>query len=781
MSTSFLKRSTQFQANFFQELLKVGTEGVKFFKFGGQPELEEKEYSTEDELRRHVLLRDDVAGKQLVPSHARNAWLFLTFSISFAYLWGVGTGIDGQKGLLWLSIAALIGDGVVQSIFCMLEHTVESQVALQVPRKLWCSLSMLREYELAGEYLRDTHPSLYKMVDHASRRHSWRTLNRECVSALIGLTQNNDLIVGKAMDPLRVYGDAQKTALHICAAAGDKTSVAYLLLEANADVNATTIQNETPIFYAVRGRQLEIAKYLYKHGAETNHINTDGCTILHLLSSMDDEEAAGIAPLMISRGARLDCAAQEQPRANAKILFPTIALGLPLFWAAIKCRPLLFATLLNAHTSPGQQLSVGDYYALILVLSACHHHDMLVLAVKSEPIIVGGSHRLIETQTFRQACSWFGESVLEDIRNNLLQILEFPKLGPHGCSYALLMSLDRSLAIEFVRRRCHKKAFREAKIATVKFLLALGADPTSYLESRRPHHNALYTSIEGQDTEAFQILINHIKTDSLNAVMSNTNLFIGYTALQQAIGFEARGIFFLLLKICPSLINVPDNVGCTPLHRATLHACPSYTQELLRHGACPYIMADNDLCPFVMSLINGRDTEAAEANADLIYKHAANKEEILGLRTGRNVFGRLLYKGGLRVDRIRNFMAKYNPGYYTNVDANESAFSLLLGSHHLPSDRAADSRRTSVLGLLLERFPDKINVADSIVENTYFSPLHMAAIFGILSAVELLVEKGAYLDIETKSTDKGHWPCYSPGGLCSRLDFGRWSKGSWAL
>lgn len=77
-------------------------------------------------------------------------------------------------------------------------------------------------------------------------------------------------------------------------------------------------------------------------------------------------------------------------------------------------------------------------------------------------------------------------------------------------------------------------------------------------------------------------------------------------------------------------------------------------------------------------------------------------------------------------------------------------------SHHLPSDQAADSRRTSVLGLLLEKFPDKIDATDSVVGNTHFSPLHMAAIFGILSAVEFLVEKGAYLDIETKSTDKGH-------------------------
>ncbi|KAH6970766.1 hypothetical protein BKA56DRAFT_678731 [Ilyonectria sp. MPI-CAGE-AT-0026] len=738
MSTPFLKRTMRFQASFFQELLKVGKEGMKSFKFRGQPDLEEKEYSTDYELHRHVLLHDDVALKQLRASHARQAWVSVTLSISFAYLFGAGTEIDEQEGLRWLSIAALISGGVVQSIFCMLEHTAESQVALQVPRKLWYALSMLRGYELAGEYLRDTHPSLYKMVDHASRRHSWRTLNREYVSALIGLTHNDDLIVGTAMDPLRVYGDAQKTALHVCAAAGDKKSVAYLLLEANADVNATTVQNETPIFYAVRGQQLEITKYLYNHGAETNHINTDGCTILHLLSSMDDEEAAEIAPLMISRGARLGCAAQERPCVDDGIEISTIALGLPLFWAALKCRPLLFAALLNSHASPGQQLNAADYYALILILSAFHHHDILVLAVKSESIIVDKSHCLMETQTFCHVCSRLGGPGLEDIRNNFLPVLEFRTLGPREYSYALVMSLHRSVTIQLVSRRFHKKAFREAKRATVKFLLALGADPTSYLESRKPHHNALYTSIEGQDTEAFQILIDHVKPDSVNAVMSNTNLFLGCTALQLAIAFGARGIFFLLLKTCPSVINAPDNTGRTPLHQASLHVCPSYTQELLQHGACPYIMADNDLGPFAMSLIYGRDTEAAEANSDLIYNHADDKEKILGLHTGLNVFGRLLHNGGLRVDRIRNFMEKYNPGYYTNVDANHSAFSLLLGSHHLPSDRAADSRRTSVLELLLEKFPDKINATDGLVENTPLSPLHMAALFGLFSAVELL-------------------------------------------
>ena len=79
--------------------------------------------------------------------------------------------------------------------------------------------------------------------------------------------------------------DDDNTPLHLAARGTNKLGIVKLLIENSADIEAKEENGYTPLQVAVSSKykQLDIAKLLIKHGANTEGVD---------LSSMDDQEDA---------------------------------------------------------------------------------------------------------------------------------------------------------------------------------------------------------------------------------------------------------------------------------------------------------------------------------------------------------------------------------------------------------------------------------------------------------------------------------------------------------
>ncbi|SBT45450.1 ankyrin, putative [Plasmodium ovale wallikeri] len=94
------------------------------------------------------------------------------------------------------------------------------------------------------------------------------------------------------------------TALHLSASKGDMDSVKFLI-DNNADINALSSDNETPLWCASISNHLEVCKYILEKGARLNFSGDKKYdTPLHAASMMGNFE---IVKLLISNGADITC------------------------------------------------------------------------------------------------------------------------------------------------------------------------------------------------------------------------------------------------------------------------------------------------------------------------------------------------------------------------------------------------------------------------------------------------------------------------------------------
>lgn len=73
--------------------------------------------------------------------------------IAFCYWTGIGTALDEQEGLSWLSFAALIGNDLAMSLYAPLEASVDCYPSLELPRRIWQILSTLKGFRESYIYL----------------------------------------------------------------------------------------------------------------------------------------------------------------------------------------------------------------------------------------------------------------------------------------------------------------------------------------------------------------------------------------------------------------------------------------------------------------------------------------------------------------------------------------------------------------------------------------------------------------------------------------------------
>lgn len=738
--------------NLFPVLLAAGEKVRDSLDFDAVADLDEYSTHKEEELWSYIAHRDSVANQRMENADTRRRLVVLFVSLFFAFTWGRGTRVDEQAGLYWLSLGARLGNWALQALFCLFEETAEQRLSTQLPRKLWSAISLLRGQEYAGGHLEAQDPFLHAFVLRKAEL-GGLDIHREGSPATVDGEPS-----GPATDPHGLYGAEKKTTLHIHASNGDVVAV-QRLLDAGADINATTTHNETPIFQALRCGKAEVAKLLYERGAACHYQSADGYSALHLLCSIDDSGAAELAPLLVKRGAQLNSAAKEQHEDPG--LGQCHVKGIPVSWAGIKGRPLFFEALVVLHCMPAHRLSVGRYFSLLQVLSKLHQHQMLSLVIAKETLLINadlGLRDITSTDDAEVLLEWGDESGL--LSGSDVSPSAFSSLRSHEYHRALKNCLDGNIDLAIHNRRTHRTAFRQAKSNTIKLLLASGADPASPPNSIMRHENALYYAIVAKDTVAFRLFIEHMKANNVDilAVMSDRRRFIGCNALQRAINNDARGIFLLLIEMYPSLVQQANSAGFTALHMAVRQKWPEYTQDLLRQGASPHATAGNGLRPLVIALVNNPGTRAATEIADALLK-AGEKQMILGPddKTGNTAFGDLLASSPLNADRVRHFIDNYGPhDYYTNASASKTVFLALLTNHALPSNFSALCQRSRALEMLIEAFPDKINEVVSSPGGFILTPLQIAAWFGNVESVKVLVQKGAELELEADSNHPGN-------------------------
>lgn len=719
---------------------------------------------------------------------------YLAFNISMSYFLGLGCTVDERAAIDWLYIAASYGDGSRDSLymFCPLEQSVKNPPKNPVPRKLWAALSVLAGSASNSACLKDLDPSLYNSTTRIIRRHFWGRLELRAVhvepylDSIITPIKQNTAVVDSAVEACQDAEDIGETALHICAAIGDMELTRFLVLDAKANINAANHRIETPIVYAVRAGHCDIAKFLYEQGAVVNQISTEKMAITHYLALMDDEDGTRLAPLFVERGARLDLVADQGPEDRDERL--NLGAGIPLAWAALKNKPLLFESFLKLHARYGCLISPSDYYVLLQMLATFHLDAMLTLAVESYSSIVDITLGVSDTANVT-SMKTKPEVELQvvgqgDLINDLPSDSDFTELGTREYSRILYQALDSIPKVLLGRRYILRKDFRAAKERTLRILLELGADPVLPLSSESRQESGLSLSVFTGDSLAFCLFISHMECRGVDvlSILSDTARFRKQSALQCAIHYNAKDIFFFLLDKYPELISLMNERGRGPLHSAATQEWPGYAEELLARGASPYGQAIDRSTPFTWALLMNPNAERAKEIAEMIAQRADQDEEIEKLLgqdsiTGFTAFAKLLsglmsYKLDIGVDRLEYLVKRYDePPFHVHISGT-TVFQSLFSQQPSLTDRDAIALQCTVLKLLLKTFPDKVNFVHA---KSGMTALHMAAQCANLEAIEILLNHGA--DARLEMSKPGGLMGYTAMGLVilrQRLDMPRW-------
>lgn len=726
-------------------------------------DVEENPAMTDNDLY-DFLMTQDIRLKDALHEHD-SLYRFAGFAanISLSYLLGIGTPVKEDAAISWLRLAARAGEGNSIHLFGPLEQSIKVHEP-EIPRRLWCAFGTLAGYFHTAECLQDTDPVLYKTAMKMYRRYCWGRRGHQINSIepylpdWVAQIRQDPSLVNNQVPSRRpeVPTDIKETALHLCAATGDLESAMYLAGLADADINAVNSRNETPIFYATRAGQFEIAKFLFDQGAEVDGISTEGYGIAHVLSMMDDDHGAELAPLYVSRGAALNIAGKVSQKVSRDNL--TRGRGIPLFWAALHVRPLLFAALLEMHTKPEFRISRADALQLLTLLSTLHLHNMLEAALELVQGIIDPaqeSPRDPDIDSVQRMLQDFSISPAEQDHDGAF-------VTP-AISTALLFKAMGNWPTDILHRRyISRNMFSRNKERTVSVLLKQGADPLASTgspdsgEDEVQHNTPLALAISAGDTRTFRLFMGTVRERGVDLLpyLADPRRWAGYSALQWSIYSDARDIFILLLEEYPSLADLVGEYGRRPLHSAAMKEWPGYAEELLRRGASLYDRSRDRSTPFVMSLMHSPNLEVAE----LLAQHCDDMNSILGPDTesGFTAFGKLLsalvgYRMDFGIDRLRYLVDKFGaPSFFSKVDEADhedvTVFRTVLLERTAPMDRAQIALETSVLEFLLTIFPDRVDFID------YFggASLHYAAAYGNYPAVEVLLRHGANAAIETQ-------------------------------
>ncbi|RSL94052.1 hypothetical protein CDV31_014466 [Fusarium ambrosium] len=453
-----------------------------------------------------------------------------------------------------------------------------------------------------------------------------------------------------------------------------------LLQEESVDINVTNNRGETPLFYAVRAGKLDVARLLLDNGASVNNINTDGWSLLHCLTMMEDKEAAELAPLLIARYAPMNIEVNETRRGPRCDSFH-LGAGIPLFWAALKSCPCLFEVLLLAHRRPGYRIRYGDRYQLLQFLATLNQADMLRLVLEAGDSIVEPDESPIDEsarETIRARCRQLVFSI-SGVPVSRLQPGSVA-LDVEDFSYLLRHALDTKPMHVLQRRVVHGSGFRRAKKLTLKHLLGAGADPINtrgYDMPRQPRMPELMVAIRHSDTIALEIFLEYAEASGMDVCQLLTRPFrcwvgdldFDMDAVAVTIRGDARETFAMLLDRYPSVLEKPKRRGVEALRLAAMEDWPGYVETLINLG----VADDEDpLVPLFLALSRNNNLDVIKILSEkpgtgMMLKRDPDKRH----RAFKVVLHSVLdHKSNIGIDRLRFLVDEYGVPNFTQEDTS---------------------------------------------------------------------------------------------------------------
>ncbi|CAM1508846.1 Fc.00g025850.m01.CDS01 [Cosmosporella sp. VM-42] len=704
-----------------------------------------------------------------IPTHFQ----MLASQIYLSYFIGCGTKVDEFLGATWFHHAANAGDGRAIQWFCSVEKSLENPLYLEAPRRLWAASAALSGFERSSGYLLDFDPDLSVLATMAYRRRWWGRSDPQIVQVedyFQNLASTIRADLGQANNPLsglRSEEGVQEKPLHFCAATGKLDFAKFLVTEAGAELEATNARNETPIFHATRAGQFEMSRFLFDQGSAVTHISTEGVSIMHCLSLMDDDYAATLMPLYLGRGADISLKASETPDDYADEF--SRGSGLPILWAAMKKRYRLFDAFLDAHKE--DKLSFEDVGELLEATARFHLYEMLAKLLGAVREVTTPLSDVLEGSDLNDLQSRLANlSIQTDPTVSTTSTFEIADLilGQEFLSSLLELALEYPDAIRLQRRYLHGSKFRVAKKSTIMILLEWGADPleTGGADITQPGSNALSTVVYEGDATVLSLFVDHLEyheADTL-AVLASHDIFGDCNALMRSIYVDGYDSFLYLLDRYPALMDIGSDEGRSSLHAAATKGSPAYARQLLEHGADRYVRARDGATPFIWAVMRSTNLEVATVLAE-----GADMEEVLGPDpdSGFTAFAKVLsgmtmWKMDIEISRLRYLVDKFGlPSFYSNVPDQCTLFRTLLLLRTPFTDREQLDIEANTFRYVVQLFPAKVDYID----NTGMAPLHYAAAYANVYATRILLQHGADANIltsnseyEESSTPGGHTP-----------------------
>jgi serine/threonine protein kinase/ankyrin repeat protein len=613
----------------------------------------------------------------------------LHLEIAFCYLLGKGTVINEAKGLEYLASAAM---GMVRKAMFSISAIEESCQStkpcnsLDLPHRLFLALGYVYDATECGDLLAIRHPHTFELVRRFKSRRCGDPFNLEHAIAL--------------SDP-------------------SDTHFIKAIARRQSSSTTPTIMLQEALFASIAGGKIQFVEECLGRGADPNARSTErgGLTPLHSICLAPDPEAVLMAKLLLHAGADMSSAADEVSNKYANTVYQ--ARFTPIHWAISKNRPLVFMALLDWCLEHSFDLMDGGIPILDHLIA---HRQPRMLK------------RYIE---FLQA------------RRELNKLLTISK-----ASNLLHMCIEESNLYTMGHRWMHLSNFHKYRQDLTEILLEMGADP---LDGSR--FNPLKHVIICGDSVCLKPMLESLKSrdEDIEALMSRDGIFYDlegiaaqshWSTLLASTIASCMDVFHHLINEYPKLIDQPSNVGMTPLFRVSDIGNLDAVKTLLQRGASRNILMEHPnekhrSSILAIALISGN----YEVAAVLVEEQPIN--DMLFPSPHESVFAMLLdaYCGGRRRIEIQAFQFIHDLGgkrYIINESDNAFRAVLRRGRPFLDDDVSSDLKLLCFF-LRNDVFGDKINERDWSGR----APLHYAAGYGYIEAVELFLDHGAEVNLVT--------------------------------
>ena len=411
---------------------------------------------------------------------------------------------------------------------------------------------------------------LQALVDQCTNVNATNSKHETALSVAFS-NRNEDAIsalVSAGADP-NIVDDDGDTGLHKAVFPGFSEKVLQALVSHNANVNATSQENQTAVLLACAYGQDSKTRVLLDAGADPNIANTHGNTCLHYAA--DDDCPKDVLQAIIAHGA--DVNAQNQMNQTALLL------------ACEKGDTDIITILLNAGADP----NIADMHG-----NTCLHHAVNRYCSKDllQALINQNADVNATNQTNQTALLLACEQGNRDVMNTLLgagadfSIADmdgntcFEHIAFNDCHHEMLQAIiDQGADVNVTNQHNQTLlvlACEQGNIEIIKILLNAGADPNiTDTEGNTCLHHA---ADDFCPKEILQAIIDQ------GADVNVTNQR-NQTALLKACA-NAANVKISILLVAGSDPTIADEHNNTCLHFSVLGKCrKDVIQAIVDHGA----------------------------------------------------------------------------------------------------------------------------------------------------------------------------------------------------